>query len=240
MIENLKMLTRRLTDILSQEKGYFGRIYTWGQRPTEYEYIGYELTDDFLSTLQIMTKEQQTNLMKIMNYFEIHAIPLKKLLEVKEEHSLDKFYCDICWSQFMTVIMFGMLEMVVKGEDGKKLDDKRKNINKFLEDNLSEDRKKDITKRYKVDKIFKYEKEIGNFSDVVDHLWFRIRSGFIHDGGIETKGMEWHTFEGMGTEENPITVKSDVPMQEWLQITWSAILNSYGYRGKLVLPKYKK
>lgn len=239
MIEDLKMLTRRLTEVLSQEKGYFGRISTWGQRPTEYEYIGYELSDDFLPTLETMTKDQQTNLMKIMNYFEIHAIPLKKLLEVKEKNSLDQFYSDICWSQFMTVIMFGMLEIAIKGKDTKRLNYKLKNIKKFLESNLSENRKNDVFKRYKIEKVFKYEKEVKNFSDIVDHLWDKIRSGFIHDGGIETKGMEWHTLEGMGTKENPIRVKSDVPMQEWLQITWEAILSSYGYNGKLVLPKYK-
>ncbi len=82
-----------------------------------------------------------------------------------------------------------------------------------------------------------YKKEIKNFSDVIDHLWYQIRSGFIHDAGIESKGLEWGTLSGIGTKDDPITTKHDVPMEEWLQIIWQAILNSYGYKGLLQHPK---
>jgi len=66
-------INAKLLEILSKEKGYFGRIYTWGQRPTDYEYIGYELTEDFTLTLNTMTEIQIKNLVSIINYFEIHS-----------------------------------------------------------------------------------------------------------------------------------------------------------------------
>lgn len=44
----------------------------------------------------------------------------------------------------------------------------------------------------------------------------------------------------MGTEDDPIRTKTDVPMPEWLQLTWQAILNSYGYKGKLEHPKLNR
>jgi hypothetical protein len=44
----------------------------------------------------------------------------------------------------------------------------------------------------------------------------------------------------MGTKEDPFKIHEDVPMQEFMRITWLAILKSYGYQGSLNLPKYKK
>lgn len=240
MKSNLEKTNEKLIEILSSEKGYFGRIFTWGQRPTKYEFIGYEPTEDFYPTLEKMTPEEQRNLVNIMNYFEMHICPLRNLLEIDKKDGLDKFYSEIAWSHFATVVMFGMLEIAVKGKRGVQLDEKGKKMKKFMEDNLSDKIKESITKRYKTDKIFGYKKEIKSFYDVIDHMWSQIRSGFIHDAGIESKGLEWHSLEGIGTKENPITIKSDVPMQEWLQVTWQAILNSYRYKGSLELPKYKR
>ena len=234
-------LNQKLVEVLSQESGYFGRVDTWGQRSTKYEYIGYELTEDFLPILEKLTDEQRKSLTMIVMHFEIHAQPLKYILKAEEgEHTLSKFYSEISWSQFMTVVMFGMLELVIKGKRKSWLDSKRKKIVKFLEDNLPNEVKNDIANRYKVEDVFKYEKEIKTFSDVINHLWYEVRSGFIHDGGIESRGMEWSSLKGMGSKEDPITISQDVPMQELLQITWQAILNSFGYKGQLKLPRYKR
>jgi hypothetical protein len=59
----------------------------------------------------------------------------------------------------------------------------------------------------------------------------------VHDVGVESKGLDYGTLIGMGTEDDPIRSKTDVPMQEWLQITWQAILNSCGYKGVLEYTK---
>lgn len=239
MSNDLEKINRKLVEIFSQEKGYFGRVFSWGQGSTEYNYIGYELTEDFLSTLQKMSDSQRENLIRIINYFDIYALPLKTLLVTNEKEKLYSFNYETAWSHFMTVIMFGMLEIAVKGKRGYFLNKKREKIKNFLEINLPKEIKESIAERYHVEEIFKYKKKIQNFSDVVDHLWDQIRSGFIHDVGIEARGLEWGWLEGIGTKENPITFKSDVPMQELLQITWQAILNSYGYKGILKLPKLK-
>jgi hypothetical protein len=241
MTKNIIEINHNLIEILSQEKGYFGRIDTLGQRSTKYEYIGYELTEDFLPTLEKMSDEQKNNLTMIMTHFEIHAHPLKNILVTEEgEHTLYKFYSEISWSQFMTVVMFGMLELAIKGKREGWLELKRQNVIKFMEDNLPTETKNNIAKRYKVDEVFKYGKEIKTFSDVIGHLWNEVRSGFIHKGGIEWRGMEWFGLKGMGSQSDPITIYQDVPMQELLQITWQAILNSFGYQGHLKLPKYKR
>jgi len=240
MSDDLNKINRILVETLSQEKGYFGRVFAWGNGPTEYKYIGYELSEDFLSTLQKMSNDQKENLVRIINYFNIYAVPLKNLLTTSEKEQLYRFNYETAWSHFMTVIMFGMLEIAVKGKRGYFLNRKREKIKNFLEINLPKEIKESIAERYHVEEIFKYKKKIENFSDVVDHLWDQIRSGFIHDVGIEARGLEWGWLEGIGTKENPITLKSDVPMQELLQITWQAILNSYSYKGILELPKLKK
>ncbi len=245
MTDELTKINNRLIEILSQEKGYFGRINTYGLRPTNNQFNGYELTESFYPVLEKMSEKQRKNLTRTITYFEIRANPLKKLLDFEMQQTLYDFYSIISWSQFMTVIMFGMLEIVIKEKSWARLNkkgeliDKGNQIKKFLNENLSEETKTDITKYYLVDKVFKYEKEIKSFSDVIDHLWSEIRCGFIHNGGIESRGLEWTTFKGIGTKEAPIMIGRETTIQDLLQMTWQAILNSYGYTGRLELSKYK-
>ena len=225
--------------MLGPEKGYFGRIpiVVVGQRTNEYEQIGFVPTEDFESMLSSITDEQRKNLVTIMTYFEMYARPLKNLLNANEPELLHQFYSEIAWSHFVTVVMFGMLEVVVKGQKGVRLQQKEAKIKKFLEDNLPQSTKDDVVNRYSTEEMFNH-KQIASFDEVVGHLWRHVRCGFVHDLGLESKGFEYTTFGGgLGTREDPIKVKSDVPMQEWLQLTWQAILNSYGYKGKLEYPK---
>ena len=65
-INDLEKLNQSLAKMLGEESGFFGRVFTWGQRPTTYEYIGYELTEDFSPTLKAMSKEQEKNLVEVM------------------------------------------------------------------------------------------------------------------------------------------------------------------------------
>jgi hypothetical protein len=172
----------------------------------------------------------------IMIYFEIHAGSLKNLLGANEPEQL---YSEIAWSHFATVIMFGMLEAAVKGQRGLWLYDKGQKIKKFLEDNLPQETRDGVVRRYSTEQIFNHKKH-GTFGEVIDHLWEDVRGGFVHDVGLESKGLEYHSLVGIGTKEKPIRIKSDVPMPEWLQLTWQAILNSYGYKGKLEHPKLNR
>lgn len=241
MPDDLLKINQKLIEILSQDKGYFGRVYTWGQRPTEYEYVGYELDTDFSPILKTMSDDQRSNLTRIINYFEIHVNPLKKMLDGDTNKTLYGLYSEWAWSHFMTVVMFGMLEFAVKLTPCAKYNSKGHlqkyiSIKSFLETYLSEDVRNDIAKRYKTETSNK----LNSFTEVIEHLWQEIRSGFIHEAGIHSKGLEWGTLTGIGTEENPITIETDVPVQELMQITWQAILRSYGYLGSLRLPKYGK
>lgn len=238
--EEYERLNNKLIEILGEEKGYFGRVYTWGQRPQQYEHIGYRLTVDFLPTFKSLTEEQRKDLIMIIHYFEIHASSLKKLLENDKETMYD-FYSEIAWSHFMTVVMFGMLEVVVSRQPNAQLDKKGRLVNKgeeikkFLYNNLSQETKDSIVKRYKIDDLQVMIKP-GDFNEVIDHLWGKVRCGFVHNMGFESKGLEWNSIKGLGTKKDPITFETDVPMQEWLQITWQVILKTYGYNGLLELP----
>lgn len=242
MTYNLQEINNKLIDILSQEKGYFGKVYTWGQRSTDYEFVGYELDTDFFETLKNMSDEQVKNLVRIINYFEIHVGPLKKMLgDNKKETTLD-FYSEWAWSHFMTVVMFGILEVAVKINPCVKYKDKNKkyiakceSIKLFLETYLPQDVRNSLTERYKTENGVKLQ----SFAEVIKHLWNEIRSGFIHEASVYYKGLEWSTLKGVGSKEDPLTIETDVPVQELMQITWQAILNSYGYIGLLRLPKYK-
>lgn len=236
--EEFQKFNGNLIEMIGPECGFFGRVNTWGQRPTEYEYIGYVLSQDFLPTLKQISPEQRKLLAMIMIYFEMHMRPLKRLLEKEKEH-LYNFYSDHAWSHFATMVMFGMLEIAVKGERGIWLKSKGVRIREFLENNLPSEIQVDIAKRYKVEELFKPKKPITDFGSVVDHMWEEVRGGFVHDAGIQSRGMEWSTLKGLGSKEDPIRIHSDVPMQEWLQLTWQAILNSLGYKGTLELPRYE-
>lgn len=239
MSENVQKINQYLKEILGPEKGYFGRVYTWGQAPNEYEQIGFIPTEDFEPMLSNLTNEQRKNLVMLMTYFEIHTCPLKNLLNANGLGTLYKFYSEIAWSHFATVVMFGMLEVAVKERKGLLLKNKRVNIKKFLENNLSQETKDDVVRRYSTEQIFNHKKH-KTFGEVIDHLWENVRGGFVHDIGLESKGFEYGTLVGMGTEDDPIRAKTDVPMQEWLQLTWQAILSSYGYKGKLEHPKLNR
>jgi len=239
MSENVQKINQHLKDVLGPEKGYFGRVSTWGQTPNEYEQIGFVPTEDFEPMLSSITGEQRKNLVMIMTYFEIHAHPLKNLLNAEKSEQLYKLYSKIAWSHFATVVMFGMLEVAVKGQKGLRLDNKGEKIKKFLEDNLPQKTKDDVVRRYSTEQIFNHKKH-ENFGEVIDHLWKNVRNGFVHDVGLESKGLEYGTLIGMGTKDDPIRTKTDVPMPEWLQLTWQAILNSYGYTGKLEHPKLER
>lgn len=232
MSSSFAEISQHLKEVLGPEKGYFGRVFTWGQTPNKYEQIGFTPTEDFEPMLSGMSNEQRKNFVMIMTYFEIHIHPLKNLLNANESEQLYKFYSEIAWSHFSTVVMFGMLEVATKGQKGVRLKDKGTKIKKFLEDNLSQKTKDDVVKRYCVEEVFNH-KQPKTFNEVVSHLWANVRGGFIHDVGIESLGLEYGTLIGMGTKDDPFRTKNDVPMQEWLQMTWQAILNSYGYTGKL-------
>jgi hypothetical protein len=238
--EEIEKINNKLIEVLSQEKGYFGRVNTLGQRPTNYEFIGYELDTDFLPTLQSLSEDKRKRLVEIVNYFDIHASSLKKMLDSESKKTLYDFYSEWAWSHFMTVIMFGMLEVGVRHDQCAQYNKqgylkKFISINKFLETYLPQEIRDSIAERYKT----KNNTKLDSFSTVIKHLWDEIRSGFIHEAGVYYKGMEWSTFSGLGFEGDPITIEEDVPMQELLQITWQAILNSFEYRGVLKLPKYK-
>ncbi len=237
---DLRKINDKLIELLSSEKGYFGRVISWGQVSSKYIPIGYILSEDFIPTLTTMTVEQRKLLIDVMNYFEIHARPLKALLNYEEDYSYT-WCAEIAWSHFATVIMFGMLELATKGGRGTRLKgDKGEQMKQFLENNLPQNKKDDIAQRYSVEDSFKSSAPIKTFSSVFDHLYEIIRCDFVHDIGLQSKGLEWNILSGAGTNKDPITFKKDVPMQEWLQITWQAILNSLGYKGVLELPSLKK
>lgn len=239
MSESVQKINQHLKDILGPEKGYLGRVSTWGYTPNKYEQIGFVPTEDFEPMLSSMTDEQRKTLAMIMSYFEIHAHPLRNLLNANETEQLYKLYSEIAWSHFATVVMFGMLEVAVKRQRGLWLEGKGAKIKKFLEDNLPQETQDDVVRRYSVEEMFGHTKP-KTFGGVIDHLWKNVRCGFVHDVGLESKGLEYGTLVGMGTEDDPIRNKTDVPMQEWLQLTWQAILNSYGYKGKLEHPKLNR
>ena len=204
-----------------------------------------EFFDDFYPILEGMDINQYSNFFKIVTYFEIHASPLSKLFIVDEEDFLDKFNSEIAWSHFMTLILFGMIEIACKrvypDDISKKgdLKDKGKNIKKFLNEYLDEELKLDIAKRYKVDNKFSEGISIEKFDDVVDHLWSNIRCGFVHDATIESKSLESYSMSGLGSEDDPIKLATDVAVHEWVKIIWQAILKSHGYMGTLDYCKIK-
>jgi hypothetical protein len=242
------VIVNSLTKILSKESGLFGHEPTWGATKEPYELIGYELSEDFVPTLESMTENQRKNFFSVMSYFEIHAKPLKEILLALQSkgNNIDTIFYELAWSHFMTIVMFGMLEVVVKispqaiqNKHGNFIK-KQESIRSFLLENTPIEKQKDIAQRYYVEPLFS-SKKVASFSDVIDHLWEEIRSGFVHDGGLQSKGLGWTTFSGgMGTKNDPIKVHTDVPVAELLQITWQAILNSYGYKGELKPHKYKR
>lgn len=243
---DLERIYPTLLNILSIQNGYFGRVPTMGQRPEPYSYIGFKLSESFKSSLQQMSEKQLKSLTSIMTFFEIHMHPLKNLLIASDnEHLLHQFSAMTAWSHFSTIVMFGMLEIAVKNECMAELNQhggvkyKGKEIYEFLEHNLSSEMKKGVTDRY-ANKGTRLEKRSESFKAIVDHLWEEIRSGFVHEGSIHSIGLEYTELNNAtGSLHDPTEITSNVPMQEWLQLTWQAILNSFGYKGQLLHPNIK-
>jgi hypothetical protein len=239
MERDFNKINNSLVELLSWSNGYFGRIDTWGQRSEKYEYIGYKLTKDLIPTLEKMSEEQLGSLTKIMLYFEIHALPLKKILIPDSKNTYLQIYYDIAWSHFMTIVMFGMLEVAAKTSDCKINDQrgyfmKEKSIICFLEKYLDDDSKRLIIERFTTE-------EPKTFSEIIDHFWRNVRSGFVHEANLDFVGLEWVTFTGgIGSKEDPIRMGRDVPIQDLFQIAWQSILCSYGYNGKVKIPSYSE
>jgi hypothetical protein len=242
MPENLNTINKKLIEILSREKGYLGRYETFELKPNKYEFIGYELSESFVPILNNLEKKDVKKFTRMLTYFELHASPLKRVFNEQDSNSLDNFYSKVAWSHFITLIMFGLLEFAVKDTPwaiNKKNSvylDKIKSIKNFLDGNLSEEVKSGITRRYRTLDYIRFK----TFDEVITHMWGEIRSGFVHDIGIEYKDSQWESFSGSGTKEDPFVYTQDVPMQEFLQITWQAILNSFGYTGTIRHPKLEK
>lgn len=241
-------ITKNLIKLLSKESGLFGHVKTWGMKKEPYEFLGYELSESFTPTLELMNDIQRKNLFSIMSYFEIHAKPLKEILLAvqSKNNNFETLFYETAWSHFMTVVMFGILEVAVNISPQKILKtsgylDKKKSIKQFLSTYLSNEKQEDIAKRYYIEPYLSSRKPVKSFSEVVDHLWDEIRSDFVHEAGLQSKGLDWATFGGgVGTQDDPITVHTDVPMAELLKIAWESVLGSYGYKGFLKPHKYKK
>jgi hypothetical protein len=241
-------ITKSLEKLLSKEGGLFGHVKTWGMQKEPYEFIGYELSEDFAPTLRVMTDVQRKNLFSIMTYFEIHSKPLKEILLVvqSKNNNIETIFHETAWSHFMTIVMFGMLEVAVKIsplaiKNEKGYLKKQESIRVFLLTHIALEKQKDIAKRYFIEPSLSLKKSVSSFSEVIDHLWSEIRSGFVHEAGLQSKGLDWTAFSGgVGTKEDPITVHTDVPMAELLKITWEVVLVSYGYKGHLRPHGYKK
>ncbi len=243
---NLIKVNEKLISLLSEETGLFGKIYSWGYGTNEkYVNVGVELSDDFYPVLENMDINQYSNFFKIITYFEIHASPLSKLFHINEKDFLDEFYSKIAWSHFITLILFGMIEIACKRVYPDEVDtrgnlkEKGNNIKKFLNQYLADELKLDITKRYKVDDTFSEGVNIEKFDDVINHLWSSIRCGFVHDATIESKSLESYSMSGLGSKEDPIRLATDVAVHEWIKIIWEAILKSHGYLGTLEYCKIK-
>lgn len=236
--KSIEKVNQSLLRVLSKENGYFGRVFTWGHGANDYEYIGYELTKDFYPVLEDMSSKEIDSLVKIINYFQIHAAPLKEMLPLERSSELPDIFAPTAWSHFMIIIMFGMLEVVAKQSEHKILKDngymhKFKSVKAFLRDNLPTDVKKEIVKDYKTPD----GSQLDSFDDILWHLWQDLRSGFVHEAEIKSLGLEWTEIEGMGTENEPLEFNKNIPMQEWMRYTWLAILRNYGYEGRIELPE---
>jgi hypothetical protein len=240
-------IAKKLKELLSRESGLFGHQRTWGMKKEPYEFIGYELSEEFVPTLELMTDIQRKNLFSIMSYFEIHAKPLKEILLAVQSKgkNFEIIFHETAWSHFMIIVMFGILEVAVKisplahrYENGYLK--KKKSIQDFLLAYIPITKQEDVVRRYYIEATLSSKKSVSSFSELIDHLWFEVRGEFVHDAGLQSKGLDWTAFGGgNGTKDDPIMVHTDVPVAELLQITWQAILKSYGYKG-LLIPQFIK
>lgn len=239
-IEVRNSIHHTLLRVIDPKSGLFGRGKAYGKNSQAYTNVGFELSTDFEPTLGVMSDAKIDALYKILVYFEAHMHPLQNLLRASDsEDARHQHLAKTAWSHFSTVIMFGILEIAVKtnGETPPKpnveLREKGKKISDFLRNNLPPNIKDGVKARYS-DEGPLPNGRFKSFEDIIDHLWKVIRGGFVHDDALRSIGVEYIEFSNaVGTLKDPIEITSNVPMQEWLQLTWQAILNSYGYKGIL-------
>lgn len=229
-------LNNKLKEVFAKSNGYFGRVYTWGQTETKYVSIGCAPDVDTLGFIQQLNEQEKKNLTRLLTYFEMHGKALKYMLGAETDNQLDNWFIETSWSHFATVIMFGLLEAAIKTVEKKgalddKLYDKGNEIKNFLEKYISQEQKISIVEHYKSANVI--PTKLSNFSEVIDDMWNEHRSGFIHSVGVHAVPLEPHSVSGIGTKESPLSFPRQVAMYEWLILAWQAILNAYGYKGKL-------
>jgi hypothetical protein len=231
----------KLNEIFAVSNGYFGTVDTWGLQAAKYVNIGCVPSLETLDCVKALNVKQLNDLMRMIVYFEMHMKPLKSMIDVQSENTLDKWHKQTAWSHFATVIMFGLIEVAVKTIELNKdideyLNEKGKNIYSFLNKYISEEQQADIVQRYKSKNTIFNRPNVTNFKGVVADLWDEFRSGFVHSAGVHSVPLEPTSITNGGqTKEGYqiMALHTEVPMYEWLIIAWQAILNSYGYKGKL-------
>lgn len=234
MEDNLK-LKERFIDIFSPSSHLFGRVRTHGRSENKFEWNGCAVDKYTFDFVDRLSPAERKDLAKILTYFEIHMRPLRLLLEE------DEILNEIAWSHFATLIMFGMLEVAVKvRQEGissdSKLENKGRKIRDFLELHLPDSTKQALTQRYKTNIIRDKSVRKGNFKEVTQHLWEEVRSEFTHSAGIHWLGFEFGGLEQSNEKGGTvITFWQDVPIQEWLILTWQAIFHSFSSEKELII-----
>lgn len=231
-------IKERFRNIFTPSSHFFGRTRAFWKAENKFEWVGCVPESGFYDFLGSLSDEEQMQLAKILTYFEIHMGPLRLLLENSE----DEIPEGLAWSHFATIIMFGMLEVAVKiieknAKFDSRLYDTGKELYSFLDKYLENETKESIKRRYKKDQYASNPAPSESFQEVVQHLWAEIRCGFAHSVGIHSVGLEFGGLRLAGEKDGVpvITNWSNVPMSEWLVVTWKAILTSYGFNGRLAL-----
>lgn len=229
-------IQKKIEELFDSSQGLFGRVDSWGQTQAKFVRIGCVFDTDLILFLNKLSELQQRSLTRMLTYFEGHMKPLKRMLDTHSESLLDRWFTETAWSHFSVVIMFGLLEAAVKTIELKsdfdtKLYDKGNEIKKFLVKHISLEQQTEVVKNYKSKDPA--PAKFNNFSEVIDDMWNEYRSGFIHSVRVHAVPLESYSISGIGTKKDPLSFPRQVAMYEWLILTWQAILNAYGYKGKL-------
>jgi len=210
----------------------------------------------FVSGMSFLERESFS---KLLAFFCFHMKPLSRL-NIKDD-TINDFFGPMVWSNFSLVVMMSVLEKYTKGRYKRKeflellienipinseeqlimLSAEQRKTNpppsvlrfsELFSKNLEEKEIDRIIKNYMAEKQSSGEIKISSIEEVFKHLWEEVRSGFIHNVGLESIYNESTIFK-LSKKPGVITVSDNLSMSNFLFLSWKAIFRHLGYAGEM-------
>jgi hypothetical protein len=109
----------------------------------------------------------------------------------------------------------------------------KKRLFKFYMDYLTDEEKKDLINSYAAIRRYENKLKIDSLKNVIDDIYIKVRSDFLHKAGLETMDNESTIFTLKDPKKPLFLVHRNFSACEFVVLTWEGIFRYFGYAGKM-------